>query len=173
MTILEFNNQFNQVTSPLQTFAYSLTKNKEDARDLFQETAFKAVRYQKSFKKGTNFKAWLMTIMKNTFINDYRKKVRENILFDYTSNNHFINSGSLTVKNNAESGFVVEELTKMIEELDEGLKVPFMLKYYGYKYDEIAEYMNLPLGTVKSRIFFARRDLKNKIKTVYNKALED
>ena len=106
--------------------------------------------------------------MKNIFINNYRRKVKQNTIIDSTDNQYFINSGTKTVKNDAESDIMMTELIGMIEKLEEGLKVPFMLHYYGYKYQEIADFMKLPLGTVKSRIFFARRDLKDAIEKHYN-----
>ena len=105
--------------------------------------------------------------MKNIFINNYRRKVKQNTIIDSTDNQYFINSGTNTVKNDAESDIMMTELVAMIEKLEEGLKVPFMLHYYGYKYQEIADFMKLPLGTVKSRIFFARRDLKEAIEKHY------
>lgn len=168
MSTLEFYSNFNNVTAILQSFAYNLTQNMEDARDLYQETAYRAIKNKEKFNPGTNFKAWLMTIMKNIFINNYRRKVKQNTIIDSTDNQYFINSGTKTVKNDAESDIMMTELIGMIEKLEEGLKVPFMLHYYGYKYQEIADFMKLPLGTVKSRIFFARRDLKDAIEKHYN-----
>ncbi|MEM9819926.1 MAG: RNA polymerase sigma factor [Bacteroidota bacterium] len=167
MSTLEFYTNFNNVTTILQSFAYNLTQNMEDARDLYQETAYRAIKNRDKFNPGTNFKAWLMTIMKNIFINNYRRKVKQNTIIDSTDNQYFINSGTKTVRNDAESDIMMTELVSMIEKLEEGLKVPFMLHYYGYKYQEIADFMKLPLGTVKSRIFFARRDLKDAIAKHY------
>lgn len=169
MSTLEFYSNFNNVTAVLKAFAYNLTQNMEDARDLYQETAFRAIKNKEKFNPGTNFKAWLMTIMKNIFINNYRRKVKQNTIMDNTDDQYFINSAK-KVKNSAESDIMMEELTQMVEDLEEGLKVPFMLHYLGYKYQEIADFMQLPLGTIKSRIFFARRDLKAMIKSHYGVA---
>lgn len=167
MSTIEFVNKFNQTTSLLNAFAYNLTKNVDDARDLFQETAYRAIKNQDKFRPGTNFKAWLMTIMKNIFINDYRKKVKRNTFSDSTDNNYFLNSGVNTEVNGAEANMLIDELSVMIDDLQEGFKIPFMLHYKGYKYHEISDHMNLPLGTVKSRIFFARKELKKKIAVRY------
>ena len=166
MSTLEFYSNFNNVTAVLRAFAYNLTQNMEDARDLYQETAFRAIKNKEKFNPGTNFKAWLMTIMKNIFINNYRRKIKQNTIMDATDDQYFINS-AVKVDNQAESKIMMDELSNMVECLEEGLKVPFMLHYLGYKYQEIADYMELPLGTVKSRIFFARRDLKAAIKARY------
>lgn len=168
MSQIEFYNKFDQMSSLLHSFAYTLTKNGEDAKDLFQETAYRAMTNRDKFRPGTNFKAWLFTIMKNIFINNYRKKVKANTIMDSTDNLFYINSGSVIISNGAESNIMMKELTKMIEELDDSIKIPFLMHYRGHKYQEIADHLDLPLGTVKSRIFFARKDLKEKISIRYN-----
>ncbi len=167
MSTIEFDAKFDFLTSSLNSFAFNLTKNQEDAKDLYQETAFRAMTNREKFKPGTNFKAWTFTIMKNIFINNYRKKVKRNTIIDTTDNQFFINSGDKAVENDAGRNILMEELHKMIEGLDETLKDPFLLHYQGFKYQEIADQLKLPLGTVKSRIFFARKALKAKIKSHY------
>lgn len=167
MSQIEFYDRFDKMTALLQSFAYSLTKNSEDARDLYQETAFRALTNRDKFRVGTNFKAWLFTIMKNIFINNYRKKMKANTIMDSTDNMYYINSGSVTIDNGAESNIMMKELTRMIGHLDESIRIPFLMHYQGYKYQEIADHLDLPLGTVKSRIFFARKDLKAQIKKSY------
>lgn len=169
MSQLEFYDRFDQMTNLLQSFAYSLTKNSEDARDLYQETAFRAMTNRDKFRPGTNFKAWLFTIMKNIFINNYRKKMKANTIMDSTDNLYYLNSGSASIDNGAESNIMMKELTRMIDQLDDSIRVPFLMHYQGYKYQEIADYLDLPLGTVKSRIFFARKDLKEQIKKSYGR----
>lgn len=166
MSTTEFNNQFDALNSILHSFAYNLTKNTQDAEDLYQETAYRALNNKDKFRPGTNFKAWSFTIMKNIFINNYRKKMKKNTIIDSTDNMYFINNAS-TIRNEGESNILMYELLKMIDELDETLKIPFTLHYEGFKYQEIAENLDLPLGTVKSRIFFARKELKNKIQRRY------
>ncbi len=167
MSTIEFNNNFYQLKQVLESFAYNLTKNMEDAKDLYQETAFRAMSNRDKFRPGTNFKAWTLTIMKNIFINNYRKKAKKKTIFDSTDNNYYINSGSNAINNKAETNILMDELKTMIENLDDSLRVPFEMHYIGYKYQEIADKLDLPLGTVKSRIFFARKELKGNIQKRY------
>lgn len=163
MSTIEFNSQFGELTKLLHAFAYNLTKDREDARDLYQETAFRALTNRDKFRPGTNFKAWVFTIMKNIFINNYRKRMKANTIMDSTDNMYYINSGKVEISNRAESNIMMDELVGMIEELDENIRVPFIMHYEGFKYQEIADHLNVPLGTVKSRIFFARKELKDRI----------
>ncbi len=167
MSTVEFYNKIDIVTGPLNSFAYNLTKSTEDAQDLFQETAFRALTNKEKFRPGTNFKAWMFTIMKNIFINNYRKKVKANTIIDSTENMFYLNSGKTAIHNLASSNMLMDELTGMIDSLDDAIKVPFMMHYEGFKYQEIADELELPLGTVKSRIFFARKALKAAIKANY------
>jgi RNA polymerase sigma-70 factor (ECF subfamily) len=167
MSTVEFYNKIDIVTGPLNSFAYNLTKSTEDAQDLFQETAFRALSNKEKFRPGTNFKAWMFTIMKNIFINNYRKKVKANTIIDSTENMFYLNSGKTAIHNLASSNMLMDELMGMIDSLDDTIKVPFMMHYEGFKYQEIADELDLPLGTVKSRIFFARKALKSAIKASY------
>ncbi|MEM6877770.1 MAG: RNA polymerase sigma factor [Bacteroidota bacterium] len=167
MSQIEFNAQFDQMTGMLQSFAYNLTKNAEDAKDLYQETAFRAMTNRDKFRMGTNLKAWLFTIMKNIFINNYRKKMKANTIMDNTDNLYYLNSGRQTIENDGDGNILIKELRRMIDQLDDSTRVPFLMHYQGYKYQEIADQLELPLGTVKSRIFFARKDLKAQIKRQY------
>lgn len=171
MSTAEFSGQINEMAGLLQAFAYKLTKNSEDSKDLYQETAFRALTNKDKFRPGTNLKAWLFTIMRNIFINNYRKKVKANTIFDSTDNNYYLNSGSQIVNNGAESSILMQELKKMIASLDDSIRIPFVMHYYGYKYQEIADQLDLPLGTVKSRIFFARKELKSLVKDRYGESL--
>lgn len=168
MSQVEFYARFDQLANLLQAFAYNLTKNQEDAKDLFQETAFRALTNRDKFNPGTNFKAWSFTIMKNIFINNYRKKVKSNTIMDNTDNQYYINSGSNSITNGAEASMLMEELTGMIAKLDDSIRIPFLMHYQGFKYQEIADELHLPLGTVKSRIFFARKELKEMIGVNYS-----
>lgn len=167
MTQVEFYNRFDEMSGLLKSFAYNLTKNVEEAKDLFQETAYRAMTNMDKFKPGTNFKAWLFTIMKNIFINNYRKKTKANTIMDSTDNLYYINSGDKNIANSGDSNVMMQELTKIVESLDKSIKIPFLMHYQGFKYQEIADHLDLPLGTVKSRIFFARKELKGKIKNHY------
>jgi len=167
MTTMEFNIKLSTLTTLLHSFAYNLTKNSEDAKDLYQETAFRALYNRDKFQPGTNFKAWTFTIMKNIFINNYRKKVKANTILDTTDNQYYLNSGSHSTTNAAEGGMMLKELNGMVEVLDDSIRVPFLMHFEGFKYQEIADELRLPLGTVKSRIFFARKELKDKIMSNY------
>lgn len=167
MSQIDFYQQFDQLTNILQAFAYNLTKNKEEAKDLYQETAFRALTNRDKFRLGTNLKAWLFTIMKNIFINNYRKKMKANTIMDNTNNLYFLNSGSRSIENDADGNILIKELNGMISDLDDSTRIPFLMHYQGFKYQEIADKLALPLGTVKSRIFFARKDLKKQISAQY------
>lgn len=163
----DFHNRFLQLEPVLKSFASSLTKDSEAAQDLYQETAYKAFKYRDKFLPSTNLKAWLLTIMKNTFINNYRRKKRQQTVNDYTENDFFLNS--VEVSPNLGEGVVLqEELQVAIETLEEPIRVPFLMQFQGYQYDEIAAALNIPLGTVKSRIHIARRRLKSALQDMYH-----
>ena len=167
MTTTEFQSNYQQLSQMLNAFAYKLTQDKERAKDLYQETTFRALTYKNKFQPGTNFKAWMFTIMKNIFINNYRKKVKANTIMDSTDNMFYINSGRNAVENDVDRNLLMQELQAMIADLDNSIRKPFVMHYTGFKYQEIAEELDLPLGTVKSRIFFARKELKAAIKGNY------
>lgn len=141
-----------------------LTKDAEDANDLLQETAMKAFLNRDKFSDGTNLKAWLYTIMKNTFITNYQRMVRRNTFIDTTDNLHYINSSDALTENLAFSTFAMRDINQAIERLDENFKRPFLMHFNGYKYHEIAEQLSIPIGTVKNRIHIARKELKDNLK---------
>ena len=155
-----FVDQLMEFKSSLQAFAYHLTKDSEDANDLLQETHFRALSNHDKFAQGTNIKAWLFTIMKNIFINNYRRKSRRKTVFDNTEDQFILNSAPAFGGNKAESNLIMANIKTAIDDLDIQYRKPFLMHYEGYKYQEIADDMQLPLGTVKSRIFFARKLLK-------------
>lgn len=163
MATLDFSNRVLEMQKSLKPFALKLTRDMEDAEDLLQETMFRAFSNEDKFENGTNLKAWLFTIMKNIFINNYRKKVKRNTLIDTTDNLYYLNAGSTEVANDGEQSFVMKDIQTAILNIPNEFRVPFMMHFRGYKYHEIAEKLNLPLGTVKSRIFFARKALKDKL----------
>lgn len=167
MSTLEFHKNLDFLTESLNAFAYSLTKNAEDAKDLYQETAYRAIHNRDKFRPETNFKAWTFTIMKNIFINNYRKKVKANTILDATDNTYFIDNGLYVSSNDGNRNILMKELQSMIDSLEDSIRIPFVMHHEGYKYNEIAEMFNLPLGTVKSRIFFARKALKEMIHKSY------
>ena len=163
MSTLEFNTMLLSNAGFLKPFAVNLTRDTEAADDLFQETLYKALANKEKYNVGTNIKAWLFTIMRNIFINDYRRKARQKTILDSTSNDYLINLKQAIVSNVAESDMRVKEIKKAIQQLPEIFKTPFLLYFDGYKYNEIADVLNEPLGTIKSRIHFARKLLKEQI----------
>lgn len=167
MNQIKFSQNFEINKTGLMNFALKLTKNHTDAEDLVQQTALKALRGIHTFREGTSFKSWAFTILKNTFITNYHKKKKRSIvggpIEDYTYN---IESRA-SVHNNAESKLRVQEIYSHIEDLSYKTKMPFMMHVEGFKYDEIADTLDIPIGTVKSRINFAR----NKLKTVVDSNL--
>ena len=94
--------------------------------------------------------------------------MRANTIMDSTDNDYYINSGNVVISNKAESNIMMDELTAMIDGMEDGIRIPFMMHYEGFKYQEIADKLELPLGTVKSRIFFARKEMKGLINKRYD-----
>jgi len=159
MTVIEFNHQLTNLNDSLERFAFSLTANIDDAKDLVQETFLKAITNREKFTDYSNLKAWVYTIMKNSFINNYRKSVRQQTTFDSTKDNYYLNNSREAYTVNPELVLSVTEIHAHIKSLEDDLRIPFQMYQEGYKYKEIAEEMNLKLGTVKSRIFFSRKKL--------------
>ena len=168
MTAVEFSYSLNEMTSSLKPFALKLTKDVEEANDLLQETMLKAYTNRDKFAEGTNLKAWLYTIMKNTFITNYQRLVRRNTFIDTTDNLHYINSTENITQNQAYSKFALSDMNNAIDNLDDAYKTPFMMHFRGFKYHEIADRLGIPIGTVKNRIHIARKELKRKLKTYSN-----
>ena len=165
MTALEFSYTINKLSGSLRPFAMRLTRDIEDANDLLQETILKAFSNREKYTDGTNLKAWMYTIMKNTFITNYQRMIRKNTFIDTTDNLHYINSSSSSIENSAFGKFAMKDIKRAIEKLDDAYKIPFMMHFKGFKYHEIAEKLSIPIGTVKNRIHIARKELKYKLKT--------
>jgi RNA polymerase sigma factor (sigma-70 family) len=163
MSTVEFNQMLVNNTDFLKPFALTLTRDNETAKDLLQETMFRAIANKEKYNTGTNIKAWLYTIMRNIFINNYRRRVKQNTIFDSTANDFFLNYQQATVSNEAERTLKMKEIQNAIHNLPDIFKNPFMLYFEGFKYHEIAEALSEPLGTIKSRIHFARKLLKEQI----------
>ena len=161
MTALEFTYSINKISKSLRPFALRLTKDGEEANDLLQETLLKAFTNRDKFAEGTNLKAWLYTIMKNTFITNYQRLVRKKTFIDTTSNLHYINSLDNITDNLAYSSFTLEDISTAMKKLDDVYRTPFVMHFRGFKYHEIAEKLNIPIGTVKNRIHIARKELKD------------
>jgi RNA polymerase sigma-70 factor (ECF subfamily) len=164
MSALTFNDRLLKMSDVLEYFALSLTRNKEDAEDLLQETLVKAITYQDKYTPGTNLKAWLHTIMKNTFINQYRKMKRANTVITTKDEVDVLDFVPATVEYTPENTLGAKEINKLIDRLDDNIRVPFSMHLKGYKYKEIADHLNIPIGTVKSRIYFAKQSLMKDLK---------
>jgi RNA polymerase sigma-70 factor (ECF subfamily) len=163
MSTVEFNQMLVNNAEFLKPFAITLTRDAEAAKDLFQETLFRALANKDKYSVGTNIKAWLYTIMRNIFINNYRRKVKQNTIFDSTPNDFLINQTQSVVANNAESNLRLKDIQEAIHNLPQIFRNPFLLYFDGFKYHEIADMLGEPLGTIKSRIHFARKLLKTQI----------
>jgi len=144
----------------LLRFAYKLTSDKDEANDLLQETSLKVLDNEDKYIPDTNFKGWVYTIMRNIFINNYRKIVREQTFIDQTDNLYHLSLPQNSGFNGIESSFDLKEMHRIVNTLPNDYKIPFSMHVSGFKYREIAEYLGLPLGTVKSRIFFTRKRLQ-------------
>ena len=168
MTAVEFNYQLTNLSPNLERFALSLTSDTEDAKDLLQETYVKAISYRDKFEDNTNLKAWTFTIMKNTFINNYRRAVKANTTFDNTDDLYYLNLNRESSFDSPESSISTKEISKAIHNLEDEFKVPFLMHTQGFKYKEIADELNLKIGTVKSRIFFTRKKLMDALKDYSN-----
>lgn len=163
MTAIEFSSMVQQESASLKNYAYQLTRNIEDANDLVQETMLKAYTYHNKFLEGTNLKGWLYTIMKNSFINNYRRIVKRNTFIDTTDNTYFLDAPSHVTENMGEAKFLKKDLDEAIDTLPPDLKKTFTMNNKGFKYHEIAEVLGIPIGTVKTRIFVARRMLRKRL----------
>lgn len=163
MSTLEFDQLLLGNSDFLNPFAITLTRDHESAKDLVQETMYRAIANREKYNNGTNIKAWLYTIMRNIFINNYRKKIKQNVISDSTPNDFLLDYNQSAISNLAESKIRIKEIQSAIYYLPSIFKDPFLLYFDGYKYHEIAEILYEPIGTIKSRIHFARKLLKKKI----------
>ena len=163
MSSKNFQSKLLGLQRNLLNFAYLLTSNRDDAYDLLQDTTLKALDNEDKYVENVNFKGWVFTIMRNIFINNYRKVVRSATIIDQTEDLYHLNLPQESGLDTPEGSVAVNEITAAISEFSDDYRIPFSMHVAGYKYNEIAEKMNLPLGTVKSRIFFARQRLQKKL----------
>lgn len=168
MNLIQFQKSLLKLEDKLYYFALSLTADPERAQDLLQETYLKALTYREKFRDNTNFKAWIYTIMKNTFINDYRRNIKTKTTFDFSNNDYLLNISKDTHFPSPDSIHAEKEILKNIYRLDKEFREPFLMFLNGFKYKEIAAKLGLPLGTVKSRIFFTRKKLEKWLKEYAN-----
>jgi len=164
MTKIEFNTMVMQQAGSLKMYALHFTHDADDANDLVQDTLLKAITYYNKFKEGTNLKGWLYTIMKNTFINNYRRFIK---ISSFVTKSDEISSANLvfsSTKNQGESKFIMDDIKLALGKLPDEYYVPFSMYFEGFKYHEIADHLEIPIGTVKTRIHVARKLLKKSLK---------
>ena len=159
-----FKSRILGLQGNLLSFAYQLTTNREEAQDLLQDTTLKALSNEDKYVENVNFKGWIFTIMRNIFINNYRQNVRKATVIDQTEDLYHLNICQDSGFSTPDGSFAVQEISKAIAAFPDEYREPFSMHVAGYKYQEIADKMNLPLGTVKSRIFFARQRLQGMLK---------
>ncbi len=164
MTHIELDNKLISLYQNLEYYANLLTSNREEAKDLIQDTYLKALANREKFAADTNLKAWTYTIMKNTFINNYRRNQKANTIIDSTEDLFYLNIPRKSDFPSPESRYSEKEINKSISKLDVSQRMPFEMHHQGYKYKEIADHLNISIGTVKSRIFFTRRKLMDTLK---------
>ncbi|TCK83592.1 RNA polymerase sigma factor [Albibacterium bauzanense] len=160
----EFESMVSKQAAALKVYALNFTRDEQDAEDLVQDTILKAITYHDKFQDGTNFKGWLYTIMKNTFINNYRKIVRTSgvvVKYEEISSSNLMYSSTV---NRGENKFIMDDIKDALNKLSEEYYVPFIMYFEGYKYQEIADYLKIPIGTVKTRIRMARIMLKKHLR---------
>ncbi len=177
-----FNNEFMPHVNSMYNFGYRLTLDQDDSKDLVQDTYLKSYRFIDSFQQGTNAKAWLFRILKNSFINDYRKKTKEPSKVDYQEVESYYNSEDFDrqitpdLRVEALKDMIGDEISNALNALDVDFRTVIILcDLEGFKYDEMAKILDIPIGTVRSRLHRARNLLKEKLSEYakqmgYNKA---
>lgn len=164
MGLSDFQKRLLGLQDNLLSFAYKLTSDYDDAHDLLQDTTCKALANEKKYVDDSNFKSWVFTIMRNLFINNYRRIVRTQTIVDKSDDLYQLNLPQVESPETPDNSYALTEVSRVVAELSDDYRIPFMMHFSGYKYQEIAEHMDLPLGTVKSRIFFAKQKLQSQLK---------
>lgn len=164
MTSAQFIQSLMGMQDYMKNFARTLTLDEMDAEDLTQDTTLKVLSNQEKFIDNVNFKGWVLTIMRNIFINNYHKLVRTQSVIDLNVDAYNVPLLSDGGENTPEGTMDIQEINRAISDLSDTIKEPFSMFVSGYKYQEIADTLGIPLGTVKSRIFLARQELQEKLK---------
>lgn len=164
MRTANFAQDLLSVQTELLNFAYKLTADREEANDLLQETSLKALDNEDKYTAETNFKGWIYTIMRNIFINNYRKALRDQTYVDQNDNQFYLNQNIDIEGDSTEGSYDLKEMRRIVNALPKEYRIPFSMYVSGFKYREIADKLGLPLGTVKSRIYFTRQKLQEELK---------
>lgn len=164
MRTANFAQDLLSVQTELLKFAYKLTADREEANDPLQETSLKALDNEDKYTAETNFKGWIYTIMRNIFINNYRKALRDQTYVDQTDNQFYLNQNIDIEGDSTEGSYDLKEMRRIVNALPKEYRIPFSMYVSGFKYREIADKLGLPLGTVKSRIYFTRQKLQEELK---------
>lgn len=163
MTAIEFNHRIASLKDTLELFTRRFTKDQEESEDLIQDTVLKALTYRDKFKQNTNLKGWLYTIMRNTFINNYRKAQRAKTTHDDTKELYYLNVADTHTFNSPDTSYEYDDILNCMNDVKSDLLVPFKMHVEGFKYHEIADTLEIPIGTVKNRIFHARKEIQKKL----------
>ncbi|TRX58764.1 sigma-70 family RNA polymerase sigma factor [Fulvivirga sp. M361] len=163
MKMEEFDQKIASLHDTLELFTKRFTNQQEESDDLIQETMLKALTYRNKFKQNTNLKGWLFTIMRNTFINNYRKMQKGKTFLDDTKDSYYLNVPDNHTFSTPDGNYEYNDINTCMNEIKDVLLIPFKLYTEGYKYHEIADELNVPIGTVKNRIFHARKQIQEKL----------
>lgn len=163
MKTADLTQEIISLRSVLKGFTHRFTRDREESHDLVQDTLLKALMYKDKFREQTNLKGWLFTIMRNTFINNYRKSQRARTSHDGTKELYYLNVEDTHTFSSPSSHFEYDDIWKNVNEVKDEFLIPFKMHTSGYKYNEIAEHLGIPIGTVKNRIFHARKEIQKKL----------
>ena len=163
MKIQTFESEIIESRPMLYSKAFNLFRDSEKAQDIVQDTMLKALTYKDKFVEGTNLRGWLYTILKNTFINDYNRNAKHPTYLRDTFTDGFVGTENRVEQNQGLANIKMEEIQKALASIDEKFSKPFLMHFEGFKYEEIAEEMQLPLGTIKTRIHKARLMLQEQL----------
>lgn len=159
-----FQKRLLALQTNMLNFAFMLTSNRDDAYDLIQDTILRALDNEDKYVENTNFKGWVFTIMRNIFINNYRRQVRAGVRVGEGSDDYRVDISYDSSFSNPDNSFALSDVQTAINRFAPGYRIPFSMHLAGYHYVEIAEYMNLPVGTIKSRIYYVRQRLRRELK---------
>jgi len=159
----DFNQLLIENTNFLEPFSFSLTNDEDEAKDLVQDTIYRALVNQEKYQDGSNIRAWLFTIMRNIFINNYRRKKKFAKVSTEAPTDYFLYQTNKFAKNDGMMQSGLREIKNAIDRLPSIFRLSFEMHYLGYKYQEIADTLKEPLGTIKSRIHFARKMLSKQL----------